>query len=242
MGLVRTEKNRENTVATKQGRRGAFTAVRRYLGKLAAFSFATLIFGVIYTKTTQPILDMAWQGELAWGVALEQALIKSLQYGTMRWPDFLIDGVTTLSAGRPFTAFINYLLPFLVLFTANFYLVSFIVDLLDGREGEVFRYWVIAVVTLTWMTAVFAVMNGAYVLSGANVTFDSAAVKANIKTYGTADPPIGEPQALTGTNATAANATAGNQTATNTTTTTPTTTPGDTDTGGPSPLEVLPFL
>lgn len=82
MHLFRTEKNKDNTVATKQGWRGSFTALRRYIAKLLAFGFSTLIFGVIYTRTTQPILDMAWQGELGWGAALEQALIKSLQYGT----------------------------------------------------------------------------------------------------------------------------------------------------------------
>jgi hypothetical protein len=189
---------------SKPGRTSSWRSIKRYIAKLAAFFVATIIFGIIYSGTTQPILDMAFRGEIGWGSAISQAMIKALQYGTIRWPEFLINGFDALVQARPFTAFINYLFPLSVLFIANFYWTSFWTDLLDGREGEVFRYWVVALFTVVWMVFVFALMNGFMFVSGADVTFEAEQIKANVQEYGVADP-MAKPHAPV--NETAANST-----------------------------------
>jgi hypothetical protein len=106
MGLVRKRKDYEPTVVSKPGRTSSWRSIKRYIAKLAAFFVATIIFGIIYSGTTQPILDMAFRGEIGWGSAISQAMIKALQYGTIRWPEFLINGFDALVQARPFTAFI----------------------------------------------------------------------------------------------------------------------------------------
>lgn len=188
MGLVRKSKSYEKTPTSKPGRTSSLRTVKRYFSKLAAFFIVTIVFGIIYSGTSQPILNMAWRGELAWSSAISQSIVKALQYGTMRWPEFLTNGVDAMLQARPFTAAINNFIPLSVLFIGNFYWVSFWLDLLDGREGEVFRYWVIAVLTVVWMVFVYGLMNGLFFVAGADVTFDADQIEANIQEYGAADP------------------------------------------------------
>lgn len=194
MGLVRKSKSYEKTPTSKPGRTSSLRTVKRYFSKLAAFFFVTIVFGVIYSGTSQPILNMAWRGEIAWSSAISQSIVKALQYGTMQWPEFLTNGVDAMLQARPFTAAINNFIPLSVLFIGNFYWVSFWLDLLDGREGEVFRYWVIALLTVVWMMFVYALMNGMFFVVGADVTFDADQIEANIQQYGSADP-IDKPHA-----------------------------------------------
>mgnify|MGYP006294352731 CR=1 FL=1 len=190
MGFFRKEKNYENTKVSKQGTRGSFNSVKRYVKKLLAFATATFVFGVVYSGgTTQAILDLAWRGNIGWMTALEQSFIKALQYGTVKSPELLNEMITMFMNNRPITGLVNYFIPLAMLFVAYFYLVSFIVDLLDGREGEVYRYWFIALITVIVMAVIFAMMTGYNGLTqGADVTFNKSEIVQNVNQTGSVDP------------------------------------------------------
>ena len=177
--------------ASERGSRGAFSSVKRYFKKLLAFFSSTVLFGMIYSGgTTQAILDMAFSGYIGWREAFQMAFIKSLQFGTIKAPQFLNEMMAMFGASRPITALINYAIPLAMLFVAYFYLVSFFVDLLDGREGEVFRYWFQAIITVAVMGLVFVMINGLFFFTGAEPTFDNQEIVEDIKEDGKIYDPV----------------------------------------------------
>lgn len=213
MGVFRKEKNYEETVTSRPGSRGSLAAAKRYVKKLLAFTLMTAVFGIVYSHTTQAILDMAWQGQISWMKAFEESMIKALQYGTLKAPEMAAKGLEALGQARVFTALINYFFPLAAYFMANFYIVSFILDVFDGREGEVFRYWIVFLATFLWIGLVYAVMNGFVFATGAEVTFNQTEIIHNLNQSGAADP-IGNATAPTEPthNATNTTTSAGNQT------------------------------
>lgn len=170
---------------TERGNKGALSSIKRYVKKLIAFASSTVVFGMIYSGgTTQTFLDLALNGYLSWFDALKLSFIKSLQYGTVKAPEFFTEMVSLFGASRPITAVINYGIPLAFLFVAYFYLTSFFIDLLDGREGEVFRYWFQAVITVFVMVLVFAIMNGMLFFTDADPTFNQTAIVEDVKQNG----------------------------------------------------------
>lgn len=170
---------------TERGNVGAISSIKRYVKKLMAFASSTIIFGMIYSGgTTQTFLDLALNGYLSWFDALKLSFIKSLQYGTVKAPEFLAEMIGLFGASRPITGAINYGIPLAFLFIAYFYLTSFFIDLLDGREGEVFRYWFQAVITVFVMAVVFAIMNGMIFFTDADPTFNQTAIVEDVKENG----------------------------------------------------------
>jgi len=188
MGFFRKEKNREPTATTKPGSRGSWNAAKRYLKKLAAFATLTAVFGIVYSQTTQAILDLAWRNQISWGTAFSESLIKAMQYGTLKAPELAMHAVEMLLHARVFTALIEGVIPLSVYFMSQFYLVSFLLDVWDGREGEVFRYWMVFVATAIWILAVFGIMNGYVLATGAEVTFNETEIIQNLNQTGTTDP------------------------------------------------------
>lgn len=189
MGLISKDDVDEAGRASKRGSRGSMQMFKRYFKKILAFFSSTLLFGVIFSGgTTQTILDMALQGHIGWLNALQLSFVKALQYGTLKAPEFLGSMLMLFSASRPITALVNNAMPLAFLFISWFYLTSFFVDLLDGREGEVFRYWFQAVLTVVVIGFVFAMLNGLYMFSGAEPTFNNTEIANNLQSGNGYDP------------------------------------------------------
>ncbi|PGF14524.1 hypothetical protein CP556_20660 [Natrinema sp. CBA1119] len=113
---------------------------------------------------------------------------QAMQYGTLKAPELAMHAVEMLLHARVFTALIEGVIPLFVYFMSQFYLVSFLLDIWDGREGEVFCYWMVFIATAIWILIVFGVMNGYVAVTGAEVTFNETEVIHNLNQIGSADP------------------------------------------------------
>ena len=160
MSLFRTEKNREKSKFTSPGSKNTLNFAKRTIKKLVAWFSITVVYGVIYSQVTQGLLDYAIRGEIGFLEAFSTGLLKSIQYGLLNLPEMLSTGVNNVMDGFVITAMIENFMPIALLYMANFYIVSIFIDVLDGREGEVVRYWVQALMTVIFMVVVSMIFNG----------------------------------------------------------------------------------
>lgn len=155
--------------------------ITRSIKKLSAWVLASLIYGVFYTDIVTTLLDKAiFSDQIPIWDAISISLVKSLQFGVLKAPELLTTGISKIFVEQlPLTGIIRYIIPFIILYSALYQLVSIVLDLIDMREEDKFHWITKSVITGLFMFGTWAVLSGWMFFTDSQVTFNATEIVQN---------------------------------------------------------------
>lgn len=165
--------NRDREGDTLSGGSGSW--VKRSVKKVFYAILVILSFGIYSSGVSSKVIDIGLRSNAPIPEILQVSFIKALQYGTLKAPEMVVEGATTVLT-YPITAIFTSFIPFLFIYGAWFQISSIIVDILDGRRTDSVGFLGKAIFTVGLMLFIYVIYTGVVFFEPTAITFNATEV------------------------------------------------------------------